>query len=342
LGSAKPVAAVVGSNSLLGRELRDLLTRTPFRTKLIGADEVEAGTLTEERGEPLVITSLDEENLAAARAVFLAGSAESSARAMEIVSRLGPRPVVVDLTYALEERPTAHLRAPVVEPAGYVLPTESEHIVAHPAAILLALFLVRLGQAGAIRRVIAHVFEPASERGQRGIDELQRQTVNLLTFQKLPKGVYDEQAAFNLLARYGAEAPLSMESIETRIERHLATLLALNGGIRMPSIRLIQAPVFHGHSVSLWVEFEANPGVRALEQALASAHIDVRGADVEAPNAVGMAGQSGIAAGAIGADRNDARAAWFWVAADNLRIAAENAVAVALPLAGAAGAEAKQ
>jgi len=334
LASAKPVAAVVGSNSLLGRELRDVLTRTPFQTRLIGADEVEAGTLTEERGEPLVITTLDEDNLAAARVVFLAGSAESSAKAMEIVSRLRPRPLVLDLTGALEERPTAHLRAPVVEPAGYVLPPESEQIVAHPAAIVLAMFLVRLTQAGPIRRVIAHVFEPASERGQRGIDELHRQTAGLLTFQKLPKAVYDEQAAFNLLARYGADAPLSLESIEARIESHLATLLALNGGIQMPSIRLIQAPAFHGYTVSLWVEFEVNPGVKALEQALATAHIDVRGADVEAPHVVGMAGQSGIAVGAIATDRNDARAAWFFVAADNLRIAAENAVAVALPLTG--------
>jgi aspartate-semialdehyde dehydrogenase len=335
LGNAKPVAAVVGSNSLLGRELRDVLTRTPFQTKLIGADEVEAGTLTEERGEPLLITTLDAENLSAARAVFLAGSAESSRKAMEIVSRLRPRPLVVDLTGALEERPTAHLRAPVVEPAGYVLPPESEQIVAHPAAIVLAMFLVRLGQVGPIRRVIAHVFEPASERGQRGIDELHRQTAGLLTFQKMPKAVYDEQAAFNLLARFGADAPLSLESIESRIEGHLATLLALNGGIQMPSLRLIQAPVFHGHTVSVWAEFEVNPGVRALEQALASPHIDVRGEDVEAPHVVGMAGQSGIAVGAIALDRNDARAAWFWVAADNLRIAAENAVAVALPLAGA-------
>jgi aspartate-semialdehyde dehydrogenase len=334
LVKAKPVAAVVGSNSLLGRELRDVLSRSQFQIKLIGADEVEAGTLTEEGGEPLVITALDQDNLAAARVVFLAGSPESSGKALEIVSKLRPRPVVVDLTYALEDRPTAHLRAPVVEPAGTLLPPGSEHVVAHPAAILLALFLVRLGQAGTIRRAIAHVFEPASERGQRGIDELHRQTANVLTFQKLPKAVYDEQAAFNLLARYGAEAPLSMENIETRVERHLATLLAMNAGVQMPSIRLIQAPVFHGHSVSLWVEFEVNPGVPALEQTLASVYIDVRGADVEAPNVVGMAGQSGIAVGAIATDRNDARATWFWVAADNLRIAAENAVEVALPLAG--------
>jgi aspartate-semialdehyde dehydrogenase len=329
------VAAVVGSSSLLGREIRDILAGTSFRTKLIGADELEAGTLTEDGGDPVVMTTLDEENLAAAQVAFLAGSVESSRKAAEIVSRLHPGPVVVDLTYALEERPTAHLRAPVVEPAGYALPPGTEHIVAHPAAILLAMFLVRLSHAAPIRRAIAHVFEPASERGQGGIEELQKQSVGLLTFQKLPKRVYDEQVAFNLLARYGAGATLSMESIETRIERHLATLLARNGGIHMPSIRLIQAPVFHGHSVSLWVEFETNPGVAALERALASAHIDVWGADVEAPHVVGMAGQSGIAVGAIAADRNDARAAWFWVAADNVRIAAENAVAVALPLAGA-------
>jgi aspartate-semialdehyde dehydrogenase len=46
-----------------------------------------------------------------------------------------------------------------------------------------------------------------------------------------------------------------------------------------------------------------------------------------------MAGESGIAVGAITADRNNPRAVWFWVVADNIRIMAENAVAVARPLA---------
>ena len=35
--------------------------------------------------------------------------------------------------------------------------------------------------------------------------------------------------------------------MEARIERHLASLLALTGQAPMPSLRLIQAPVFHGH-----------------------------------------------------------------------------------------------
>lgn len=330
----RPVAAIVGGNSLVGREVRDLLSRTPLQTKLIGADKGEAGLLTEDAGEPVIITELDEENLAAAAVVLLAGSEESSRRAVEITSKLRPGPAIVDLTYTLEDRPEAALRAPLVEPAHYAPEASRQNVIAHPAAILLALFLTRLQQVAWVRRTIAHVLEPASERGQSGIDELQSQTVNLLTFKPLAKRVYDEQVGFNLLARYGADALASLESVELRIEKHLATLLSLHPGVPLPSLRVIQAPVFHGHSVSIWAEFDENTDVAALERTLASAHVDVRAGELDPPTIIGMAGESGIGVGAIAADRNNPRAAWFWVVADNIRIMAENAVAVARALAG--------
>ncbi len=332
-----PVAAIVGGTTLLGREIRDVLAGSRLRTKLIGVEETEAGTLTEEGGEPAIITALDEENLAGARIAFLAGSTESSRKALEIVRRLKPGPAIIDLTYLLEEDPTAHLRAPMVEPAHYAVPPDAEHVIAHPAAVALAILLVKLNQIRSLRRVVANVFEPASERGQRGVDELQKQTIDLLTFQKVPKEVFGEQAAFNLLARYGSGARDSLETIETRIERHLTTLLAINGSIPLPSLRLIQAPVFHGHSISLHVEFEENPGMAVLEGALGSALIDVRVAGLEPPNIVGFAGQSGIAAGAITADRNNPRAVWLWAVSDNIRLLAENAVGVARSLAAQPG-----
>jgi aspartate-semialdehyde dehydrogenase len=332
------VAAIVGSGSLLGREIRDVLAGGPLETKLIGADKDEAGQLTEADGEVAVMTALDEDNLAGARVAFLAGSAESSRKTLEILSRLpSAPPALIDLTYVLEDRPNAYLRAPMAEPANYATPPIPEHVIAHPAAIVLALFLTRLEQIRPVRRSVAHVFEPASERGHHGLEELEKQTVNLLTFKQLPKQVYDEQVGFNLLASYGSEARESLESIERRIERHLGTLLSLHGRIPLPSIRLIQVPVFHGHSFSLWVEFEDNPGGEALERALASAQIDVRGADLGPPHIVGMAGQSGIAVGAIATDRSDAKASWFWVVADNLRIMAENGVAVARSMIGQTG-----
>lgn len=332
--NSTPLAVIVGSGSLLGRELRDLLAGAPIRTRLIGADEEEPGALAEDAGETAPITQLDEENLSGARVVILAGSAEAARRTLEITARLEQPPAVVDLTYALEDHAGAFLRAPAVEPANFAPPVAGEHVIAHPAAIALALFLDRVQQFAPVRRIVAHVFEPASERGAGGIDELEKQTINLLTFKTLPKRIYDEQVSFNLLARYGEEAREPLERVEMRIERHLATLLALRGAGPMPSVKLLQAPVFHGYSMSVWAEFEERPEVQALEEALGSAQVDVRGAGLEPPNIVSMAGQSGIAVGAISADRNDPRACWFWLVGDNIHIMAENAVSVTRALMG--------
>jgi aspartate-semialdehyde dehydrogenase len=179
---------------------------------------------------------------------------------------------------------------------------------------------------------LAHVFEPASERGSSGVQELQQQTIGLLSFKGQPKEVFDAQLAFNLLARYGAEAPVPLEESELRIERHLATLLSHSGHAPIPSLRLIQAPVFHGYSISLWIEFESNPGVAIIEQALEGDGTDVRAGDTEPPDVVGMAGQSGLAAGGIALDRNNPKASWLWIVTDNLRLQAENAVSVAQQL----------
>jgi aspartate-semialdehyde dehydrogenase len=148
-----------------------------------------------------------------------------------------------------------------------------------------------------------------------------------LSFHKLKMDVFDAQLSFNMLARYGEEAMEPLEGVEQRIERHLASLLAAYPAIPMPSLRLIQAPVFHGHSFSVWVEFEENPGPKALARALADEGLDVRSDDP--PTNVSIAGQTGLSVGAIATDPNQPRAAWFWMVADNLRLAAENALAVA-------------
>jgi aspartate-semialdehyde dehydrogenase len=279
LQSSVPPAtcALVGSESLLGREIRDLAATAdpPLPLRLIAADEEKSGTLTRLGDEPAIVEQLDEDTLSSARAVLLAGSAESSRKALEIAGE-SPDFAIVDLTYAAEERPDARLRAPMVEAEDDEPGVEPSavHVIAHPAAIALALFLRRLQFHDPIRRSVIQIFAPASEHGVKGVEELQGQTVSLLSFKSLPQAVFDAQIGFTMLAKYGMEAPAPLEESELRIERHLASLLGLPGdgeGAPMPSLRLIQAPVFHGYSFSAWVEFEENPGVEALENGLASA-----------------------------------------------------------------------
>jgi len=328
----------------MGRELRDIAaTSTPeLPLKLIAAEDEQPGALTRVGDMPAVVGGLDAESLAGAHAVVLAGGADSARQALELLDG-DDEAAVIDLTGVAEERPDARLRAPLVEAAAENEAEEDAedtagarvHVIAHPAAIALALFLRRLHAHDPILRSVVEIFAPASEHDLRGVNELQQQTISLLSFQNLPKKVFDAQLSFNMLARYGEEAPASLEETELRIERHLATLLALPGegsGAPLPSLRLIQAPVFHGYSISAWVEFDGNPGIEALEASLAAGPIEVRTGEFEPPTNVGQAGQSGIAVGAISVDRNNPEACWFWLVADNLRLAAENAAEVARQL----------
>ena len=314
----------------MGKEVRELLdsVELPVNVKLIASDEdSEANIIAAGRDEPVVMSSLEMGELTTVKLLVLAGSIESGRQAYEQVRGAKPAPTVIDLTGALEEQPNASLRAPIVEPPGGQT-AEGIQIIAHPAAIALALFLTRLRQAGAIRNSVVEIFEPVSERGKAGIDELQKQTVALLSFKPLPKAVFDTQVSFSMAPEYGSDSRHSLGSVELKIERHLASLLAGNGGVPMPSLRVVHAPVFHGYSISAWVEFEESPGIEAVTNALTTSNIDVRTGDQEPPSNVGVAGQGGITVGAIRADRNQARAFWFWIAADNLRIVAENAVEV--------------
>lgn len=321
----RPLIALVGGDTLLAKEIREVLdeSKPAPRVQLISAAADGSATLTVGEEEPVVMAPLSAESLLGAKVAFLAGSPASSRRVLKVNPKDGPR--LIDLAGGLEEQPESRLRAPSAEATP---PASSPiQVVAHPAAIALAMFLGRLSKAVRIRRSVVHVFEPASERGQRGLEELRQQTVGVLAFQKLKTDVFDTQLAFNMLAKYGEEALEPLESIEQRVEKHLASLLDAWPGVPMPSLRLIQAPVFHGHSISAWVEFEENPGAGPLSAALAEAGLDVRQEDP--PSNVGVAGQSGLSIGAIVVDHNQPRACWFWLVSDNLRLAAENAVAVA-------------
>lgn len=327
-----PVITVVGAESLLGRDVVEVLgsMKLPAQVKMISAaepDEAPTGILTEHEGEPVFLTSLRAGELAGSRVILLAGPPQSAKKVAGAVKAEPHPPLLVDLTGALEDHPVARLRAPMVEDSPP--PAAPIYVIAHPAAVTLALFLKQLAKVASLKRVIVQIFEPVSERGKKGLDELQQQTVGLLSFQKLKKEVFDAQVSFNILPQYGSDAIKSLEDVETAVDRHLATLLSTNPKIPLPSLRAAGAPVFHGYSMSVWIEFEKRPAAKELARALATDHIEVRGQDVEPPSNVAAAGQSGITVGAIVPDRNDARACWFWIVADNFRISADNAVEVA-------------
>jgi aspartate-semialdehyde dehydrogenase len=315
--------AIVGAASLKGRELKDVLSDRNFPAqgvRLLDDDE-SLGQLEAVGEEPTFIQSVLPEHLENVDFTFFASEENFTRNTWKLARNAGSD--IIDLSYALENEKGALLRSPWVE-RELNLPPKVDFVVtpvtiAHPAAVVLALLMLRARKVASITRAIATVFEPASEHGKRGMDELHEQTVNLLSFQQLPKGVFDSQVAFNLLDRYGEHSLPSLESVESRIQRHFRSLVG--DGLTVPSLMLLQAPIFHGHAFSLYIELDQAAQIEELTAALSGEHVDVLQGGEESPSNVNAAGQEQIQVFAR-RDSQNAKGFWIWAASDNLRIAA--------------------
>ena len=195
--------AIVGAATLKGKELKETLDERKFPAldiKLLDDDE-SLGQLDAVGDEATFIQSVRPEHFEHVDFAFFACDADFTRRHWKLARDAGS--VVIDLSYALEDEPGAAVRSPWLETERKARGDTAAvvQVPAHPAATVLALLMARAHRAGAIETAVATVFEPASEQGRRGMDELHQQTVNLLSFQELPKAVFDAQVAFNLLDR---------------------------------------------------------------------------------------------------------------------------------------------
>ncbi|HTT22154.1 MAG TPA: Asd/ArgC dimerization domain-containing protein [Candidatus Sulfotelmatobacter sp.] len=320
-------AAIVGAASLKGKELAEVLNERKFPAadvRLLDDDE-SLGQLEAMGDEISFIQRVRAEQFEHVDFTFFASDQESTRRTWRDARDAGS--AIIDLSAVLEDQPGATVRSLWIErERGQVAPPELQPgpcVTAHPVSVTLALLLLRARKTGALRHVVATVFEPASEHGQRGMDELHQQTVNLLSFQPLPRDVFDAQVAFNLVVRYGQKSHPALDSIEGRVLRHYRMIAGADSP--QPSLMLVQAPIFHGHALAIFLEMETSPDLGELSQAIAGDHVMVTAASDEAPTNVSSAGQSDIQVW-LKPDALQPNGVWLWAAADNLRISALTAV----------------
>jgi aspartate-semialdehyde dehydrogenase len=319
---------IAGASSLLGAELRSLLEESRFagaEFRLVD-EEIVAGTLTEAGGEAAVIQPVEEGTFDRSGKVFFTGSAEFTHA--NLAAARASKAKIIDLSGATSaDEGTANwfpkldalqARKFPAEAAVYAIPS-----AAATAAASLALGLFKIG----ISRLVVLCFQSVSEAGRQGVEELESQTGQLLSFQGMGQPVFDTQVAFNLLDRFGPGSKHKLSAVRERLRAE--TKACIGKKSVMPALQLIHAPVFYGTAFSACAELVPGTKVEQIVAACEDAGFVLPADGEVGPGNVSVAGEKVAHLAKPEEDPARQGAWWFWGAADNIRLPAANAVKLA-------------
>ena len=321
---------IAGASSLLGGELKTLVEESRFAgwdLRLVDEENV-AGTLTEAGGEAAVIQRVEEDTFRGARYAFVAGSTAFGKLCLGPAREAGA--TIIDFTHATLSDPDATPWFPKIESlTGKSIAknakTFSVFSAGGTAAASLALVLQKFG----LQRLVGVMFRPVSDTGRNGIEELETQTSQLLSFQSIGSQVFGTQTAFTLLPRFGAESKedLQREGLEIRAEV-AAAMGDVNEDTKI-SLNLIHAPVFYGLTFNACADLGEGVDSGKLIAACKEAGWTIVEGGEAGPSNVSVAGESQLFMNEPRADLSRAGAWWFWGAADNLRLPAASGIKLA-------------
>jgi aspartate-semialdehyde dehydrogenase len=321
---------IAGASSLLGNEVKTVLEESRFAGwdfRLVD-EELVAGTLTEAGGEATLIQKVEEDTFHGACYAFLTGSNDFAKSCMNAARAAGA--TIIDLSHASLSDPDAIPWFPKIEAltGKSVAKNAKTFSVFSAAGTAIASLALALQSAG-LQRLAGVLFQPVSEAGRGGIEELETQTSQLLSFQSVGEQFFGTQAAFNLLPRYGSESHQDLRSHLLQIRAEVSAAMGEPDEDTKIVLNLIHAPVFYGLAFSVCAELEGKHDQGELMQICKQAGFAITEASEAAPSNVSVAGESGAFLRTPEQDLAREGAWWLWGVADNLRLPASSAVKLA-------------
>jgi aspartate-semialdehyde dehydrogenase len=197
------------------------------------------------------------------------------------------------------------------------------------ATVQSATLLQPLLQKLDIKRVSLFSCHAVSERGRSGVEEMVRQTAQLLNGKPIRPLLFSHQMAFNLVPISADE--VSGEPVEMRslIAKRLAQVLKAQD---LPiTVNCCWAPVFYGHTQVLHCSAAAGVELETLQRLLSQLPcVDTLQDPQDVPTVVSEAsGSDYITVGKLSVDVKNSTEFSLWAVADNLRFGiAGNAVKI--------------
>jgi aspartate-semialdehyde dehydrogenase len=165
----------------------------------------------------------------------------------------------------------------------------------------------------------------SSSAGKPGIEELESQTGQLLSFKPTGSEVFDTQVAFSMLDRFG---PASRSNLQVSRDVLRREVQAMHGADLRIQVQVLHAPIYYGSAVTVNATLQENVDPAAIAQSCAAAGFKLAAGDTPVSN-VSVAGETAIELATPQLESGSTISWWFWAAADNLRLPAANAVKLA-------------
>ncbi len=319
---------IAGASSLLGAELKSLLEESRFASWDLSLvdEETAVGTLTEAGGEPAVIQPVEEGTFSRAKLIFFAGSAAFTERNLPAARDSGA--FVIDLSGASLSVDGTCVWFGLDEPAEGTQQSKTLFAVPSAPGLIVGRLLDALGRA-ALSRLAIVFFRPVSEAGRAGIEELEAQTTQLLSFQSIGQPLFDTQVAFNLLDHYGPASRENLQAIRDRIRREASAASTQASAKVVPSIQVLHAPVFYGYTFVANSDLKPGQTREALVELLRKSGFSLETPASSPLGNVIAAENPAVHVALPEDDPTQPGTWWLWGAADNIRLPAATAIKLA-------------
>lgn len=324
--------AIVGVSGAVGQEFLRVLDEQnfPIDELLLFGSERSAGNTYEFRGEKHTVKLLQHnDDFQGVDFAFVSAGAGVSREFAETITKHGA--IMIDNSSAF--RMDADVPLVVPEVNGEDAFNTPRGIIANPncTTAIMVVALKPLNDISPIKRVHVATYQAASGAGASGMEELQKQTEELVEGKKPTVGKFVSQLAFNLIPHIDVFTDNGYTREEMKM--HLETKKIMHAPSLEVSATCVRVPVMRAHSEAIWVETATPVCVQEAREAFAKAEGVVL---VDRPEALGypqpleLAGTDPVYVGRIRADLANPCGITFWTVSDQIRKgAALNAVQIA-------------
>jgi len=322
---------VLGATGLVGKTIIEILEQRDFPIHKLYplASARSAGQFIDFKGESIEVLDADNFDFSQAQIGFFSAGGATSAKFAPIAGEAGC--IVIDNTSEFRYEDDIPLIVPEVNPQA-LGEYRNRNIIANPncSTIQMLVALKPIYDAVGIARINVATYQSVSGGGKEAMDELAKQTADLLSGKPVEPKNFSRQIAFNVIPQIDVFLENGYTKEEMKMVWETKKIFGDDNILVNPTA--VRVPVFFGHGEALHIETNSPISAEEVKDLLEKADgVELCRKDEDFPTQIGEAsGKDATFVGRVREDISHNCGINMWIVADNTRKgAATNSIQIA-------------